>query len=535
MRDSGPLKTVGGALRHFWWIVCLLALFGAFGGYLAATNRPPTYQATAQLGLDTSQNINQGFDIALQADQFLSQRYINMATSRSVLDKACLTAKLTCDSISLAPRVSATNSRTTGVILINVTSRSPVEAAVLANAIANQVVAQNRAQIEALITPTRAYLAGELKRQDDQIQAIRNQLAVVQKSGGTEGTIANQSAPLLSELNQSQLTRSATYAKLQELDVQGSRLQSTLSVQQDARPPLKPIDPNPPVYVLVGLAAGLLLGFLGALLAERLDDRIRDSAQLAEATGTHFVLEMSRASGGSRPDRMEREAASYALGHASMVARYEGVRSVLVVAATLGDQVAEVGLGLARAAAELGDRVLVIQSERGSNGGAEAIGATLGPGRSSRVVVEAADLEEQARYDLPSRDGFDLIVSCTPPPGYSSEAMSVVSATDVAIVVATRGRTRFRDARWTAELLRHTGVRLSGAILLGRNGARRQLARLAPLASLVPPASEAPEVPVGSPEAGGEAPFGNAVALTLRRRARALRRTAGKKSAAEDL
>lgn len=82
--------------------------------------------------------------------------------------------------------------------------------------------------------------------------------------------------------------------------------------------------------------------------------------------------------------------------------------------------------------------------------------------------------------NLPAPDGFDLIVSCTP--GYRSDAMAVVSATDVAVVVATRGRTGFRDARRTAELLGHTGVRVSGAIPLGRNGlSRRPPARLAPL------------------------------------------------------
>ena len=481
-RGPGPISTVGSAPRHFWWILCLFAVTGAGAGAWAASTRPPTYQATALLSLDVTQNLSQGFDVALQSDQFQSQRYIQMATSRSVLDKACVAAKVHCDATSLAPRVSATTSRTTGIIQISVTARSASEAASRTNAFAQQVLAQNRAQIDALFDPVRQLLQADLKQQEDRIQAIRNQLTAVQRSVATEGSIANQSVPLIAELTQAQSQETATYTKLEDHDLQKARVLNALSLQQAATPPPRPIDPNPPLYVLGGLLGGLLLGFLVALLVERLDDRIRDCAQLADATGTQLVLEMSKGGGGSNPQRLEQEAASYALAHASLVARKEGVRSVLVVAATLGDPVADVGVGLARAAADLGERVLVIQADRRSVG-QEAVPRSFGPGRASQVVVEATGADDDGKQgNLPAPDGLDLIVSCTPPPGYSSDAMAVVSTTDVAVVVATRGRTRFRDARWTAELLRHRGVRVSGAIHLGRNGSRRRPpARLAPL------------------------------------------------------
>jgi hypothetical protein len=170
-----------------------------------------------------------------------------------------------------------------------------------------------------------------------------------------------------------------------------------------------------------------------------------------------------------------------------MLVRQEGVRSVLIVAATLGDQVDDVGLGLARAAADFGDRVLVLQSS-GRQNGEEGHGGRDGSHRgsalerTSQVVVEAVAKEDVGR-ELTSADGFDLIIACTPPPGYSSNAMSVVTSTDLAIVVATRGRTRFKDARWASELLRHTGVPVAGAIMLARRAAGRSAPRprLAPL------------------------------------------------------
>jgi capsular polysaccharide biosynthesis protein len=525
MSTSGSLKTINGAFRHFWWLMCLITVIGLLGAGLTARQRPPTYQATATLNLDSTQSLGQGFDTALQSDQFLSQRFIQLASSRAVLQQACTTTKIKgCDPVPLAKQVSATNSRATGLIDVSVKSGSPKDAASLANAIADEVVRQNRAQADAYLDPTRSLLQGQLKQQDDRIQSIRGQINSVQRSGATEGSITNSTAPLLADLNTAQSQYTATFNRLQDLDVVKSRLQSLLSVQQRALPPTAPIDPNLPVYLAVGLAAGLLVGFLAALLAERLDDRIRDSGQLAEATGSQLVLEMPKPPTGRREgEQSEREAASYALAHASMLVRQEGVRSVLVVAATLGDQVDDVGLGLARAAADFGDRVLVLQSSGTGNGG-EAHGGrepshrNWALERTSKVVVEAVAKEDVSR-ELTTADGFDLIIACTPPPGYSSNAMSIVTSTDLAIVVATRGRTRFKEARWASELLRHTGVPVAGAILrarglVGRAGPRP---RLAPL--------RAPE-PMSPAPAGGPPPrrpgpaVDNAFTVEPRRRGR---------------
>jgi capsular polysaccharide biosynthesis protein len=488
MSTSASLKTINGAFRHFWWLMIAITVLGVAGATAAARQRPPTYQATATLNLDSTQSLGTSFDTALQSDTFLSQRFIQLATSRAVLQQACVSTRVKgCDPVTLAKQVSASNSRATGLIDINVRSGSANDAANLANAIVDEEVRQYRAQADATLAPTSNLLTAQLKQENDRIQSIRNQISAVQRAGGTEGTVANNTAPLLSDLSNAQSEYTATFNRLQDLDVQKTRLQNLLSVQQRALPPPTPIDPNLPVYLAVGLAAGLLIGFLAALLAERLDDRIRDSGQLAEATGSHLVLEMPSSSGKrGAAERQEREAASYALAHASMLVRQEGVRSVLVVAATLGDQVDDVGLGLARAAADFGDRVLVLQSSAAGNGDGHGVreGSHRGSAleRTSQVVVEAVAKEDVGR-ELTSADGFDLIIACTPPPGYSSNAMSIVTSTDLAVVVATRGRTRFRDARWASELLRHTGVPVAGAILRARTlvGSARSRPRLAPL------------------------------------------------------
>src|SRR5438309_1426622 len=89
MMEGSPLATIGNALRRGHYLVWGAAALAAALALGAASFRHPTYQATALLSINASQNASQGVDISIQAQQVLSQRYINMATSRPVLDQVC--------------------------------------------------------------------------------------------------------------------------------------------------------------------------------------------------------------------------------------------------------------------------------------------------------------------------------------------------------------------------------------------------------------------------------------------------------------
>ena len=219
MDTPSARKTVGGALAHHYRLLCVVVLVVTGAAAAAAVVRPPTYQATAVLDLDESPNVNGGFDLAVQADQFLSQRYIQMATSRELLEQVCSGSAIRCSAASLAKQVSATTSKTSGTIQVSVNAGSRFEAAELANGVANKVVEENRAEIAAAAASARAYLQNELQRQSAQIAAVQASLRAAQVPGRTEATVANASAPLLSDLNAAQAQYTAAYTRLTDLDV----------------------------------------------------------------------------------------------------------------------------------------------------------------------------------------------------------------------------------------------------------------------------------------------------------------------------
>jgi capsular polysaccharide biosynthesis protein len=330
-----PLGTVGGALRRRHRLVWLPALAAvAVAGLLVAV-LPATYEATALLGLDEQQEAGLGFDLALQADQYLTQRYVAMATSAPVLDRVCAGAGAGCDPNVLAREVTAAPTKAAGVIAVTVRMGSAVQAARMATAVARQVVAQNQAQAVATAAPTRTYLNGQLDQLERQQQAIQARMTAA-PSGAQPA--------LLAQLQMTQQQYTATYGRIQDADVQQARLSAALLVRQVASVPSRPADPDLVRYVLVAAAAGLTGGFLLALLVDLLDRRVRDGGDLAAATGADVVLDadprfaateccallLNAGTGGGTPD------------------------DVLVVAASRHDAAGGVGDDLARAAAEMG-------------------------------------------------------------------------------------------------------------------------------------------------------------------------------------
>ena len=493
MQGSPPLKTLGQAFTHFHWLLWGMALLAGTLAFGATFVRHPTYEATATLTLYEANNTSQGFDLALQADQYLTQRFIALATSRPVLEQVCATEGGSCDPVALSKRVQATTPRATGQISIIASGSSPARAARLANDVANDLVGRNRAEVDAAMSPERTYLQRQLASIDGSINATQVQIQQIQNAPGTDASIGNGLAPLLSKLNLLQGQYANTYAKLQDLDVVAAQRAATLSVYEPAIAPSKPADPDPVRYVSVGVLGGLIVGFLLALLAERFRDRIEDGTELAEAAGCSIVLDL-----GGRANSTTIGPYGF-LAQASLQARQRDGRTLLLVAASVQDRVDGVAEALATAAAQVHHRVLIIRAAGPLDeldrrdiptGDGSNPGVSMKPEVSSgRVVVAARPDKTGANprsrrnqrfrdvdgYAPRNQDGFDLIIHCALPPMADPSMRWARPAGDSAILVATRGSTRFSEAGRTAAHLRRLGVETAAAILLPRITTRSRL------------------------------------------------------------
>ena len=193
--------------------------------------------------------------------------------------------------------------------------------------------------------------------------------------------------------------------------------------------------------------SGLVVGFMLALLAERFRDRIVDGSELAEATGSELVLGVDY-----------REAAvvigSYGLLSSADLGEEGSSAQLLLVAASPDVPVDDLAMDLAAAAASEHRRVLVVPT---------------GPGRALREVNDSGvggRLHPQPRQ--PGSADADLTIRCVSP--LARPSMWLKPSAGPAILVATRNRTRFSEARRTAGLLRHLGLEPVATLLLTRGG-----------------------------------------------------------------
>ena len=133
--DSGvELRDYGVALRRHWKTGVGLALACLLAAVVVVLATPPTYRATAQVFVASSGEGTSGA-------QFVNQRvtsYPDVARSRAVLDPVIESLGLDESFADLRARVEATNPLETSQIDIAVTGRDAVEAARVADAVAEE-------------------------------------------------------------------------------------------------------------------------------------------------------------------------------------------------------------------------------------------------------------------------------------------------------------------------------------------------------------------------------------------------------------
>src|SRR5215471_2710708 len=167
--STAPITTVGRSLRRRAWLVALITLGGVAAAYWASIHRPPVYEASALVSIDEGQSANQGVDVAMQADQFLTQRFISLGTSHEVLAAVCAKEGHGCDATALARQVKVTTPRATAQLQVSADASTPATAVRLANEVADVLIARNAVEVDAELGPQRAYLSDQLKQEGDQL------------------------------------------------------------------------------------------------------------------------------------------------------------------------------------------------------------------------------------------------------------------------------------------------------------------------------------------------------------------------------
>jgi capsular exopolysaccharide synthesis family protein len=254
------LRHLLGVVRARIWVIAVsVALFMIAAAAISAL-MPKSYDAQALIEITDSQPSSDLFTDASQRELPRTTLETQVELIRRRLLTASVAQTLGVTRQDLQSNVSVTAVPDTNIISINVTDRSPVRAAAIANSIA-----------EAYLTWTRQRRLAGLKAAIDEMQA-RLKDAVSSLSGpgdATKSVIAGNAYTLLTQ-------------RLEELRV-NQRLEAGIGhLAVPAEPPTIQSAPRPLANLAFGLAFGLLFGIAAAFAAEYQDNRIKSVTEAEE-------------------------------------------------------------------------------------------------------------------------------------------------------------------------------------------------------------------------------------------------------------
>ena len=309
----------------------------------------------------------------------------------------------------------------------------------------------------------------------------------------------------LSPVDQASVQGQQLQARRRELEIAAALQTGGVDVVRRAVAPDSPASPRPKVSGVLGLLLGLLLGAALALVLEFADRRLRDEQSIEELFGLPILAAIPPPPRRGGDDHLQREA--YGMLAANVrLGRGGEPQVVLTTSPSPEEGKTSVTLGLARALARLGQRVIVIEADlrrpsmatraplegsRGLSGmlsSSEAILAAelvwLDATTMEPVTVESMDdaltlavlpagpvpahaprlLASPAMASVAetARALADVVLIDTAPIGTVNDAVTLARFVDKVIVVARLNRTTKDAARRALRVLRNLDIELTG-------------------------------------------------------------------------
>jgi succinoglycan biosynthesis transport protein ExoP len=345
--------------------VMVIVAGGSFG---YSSLQPKVYEAGATLVVGQSlSSVNPDYT-ALLASQSLSTTYATVATTRPLLQNVIESLGLPGTTDDLARRVSASAAIGSTILSITAEDGDPAQAAAIANALADQLIAASPA--------VQGRQTGVQKFVDADLQATQAQIQAAQTEANTLGALTTRTpvqdarlATLQAELTSLQ----SSYATLLGFSSSGSA--NLLSIIQPAVAPTAPISPRPLLNALLAIVLGLMLVAAAVFLFAYLDDTVQTPEVVEELTGLPTLGTVLRMTGDAKRSEMYRlatlvyprsaaaEAYRTLRANVDFTAVDDPVRTLLVTSAVPSEGKTVTAANLAIAFALAGRRVLLVDAD----------------------------------------------------------------------------------------------------------------------------------------------------------------------------
>jgi succinoglycan biosynthesis transport protein ExoP len=484
------------------WLPLLIATVAIAAGatYAISGALPKVYEAKARLNVGQSLSaVNPDYN-QLLVSQRLSTTYAEIATTRPILEAVIRQLDLGMTPEELLRRVRADAPLDSTLLTITAEDADPSRAAAIANALAEQLIAATPA-IQGRETDLQASVDADLQATRDQIKATQATVATL--AGLTERTAAQEAE--LAALDDRLASLRSTVATL--LSFSSGSASNLLTVIEPAVSPPAPISPKPLLNALLAAALGLLAAVGVVVLAEHLDDRIRDADVVQEVAGLSTLGMIARMKGDRSRSEIYRLVAllnprsSVAEAYRALRTNIEfasvdvPIRTLLVTSSVPGEGKTTTASNLAIVFAQAGRRVLLLDADLRKPGVHQVFDLPNTHGLTTLLRDENVDLgaivqsteqdnlrvlttgplppnpaellgSQRMRATLDRlNDGNDLLILDSPPLQAVADAAILSSFIDGTLFVIDSARGRRGAVRQGREALTKAGANVVGAVL----------------------------------------------------------------------
>jgi succinoglycan biosynthesis transport protein ExoP len=342
-------------------------------------------------------------------------------------------------------------------------------------------------------------------RLPDTVQHLQGEITAAVPAGTVliDVMVKDRSATRAQAIGEALDGQFASYVSRLETPQADGQPSVTVSVVSPAGLQTRPLSPQTRLDVGLGVLIGLVLGVIGAVTLEALDDRIREEEDVALITEAPVLGRLVRDSGVRRHGRELLAAPDSPTGEAFRRLRASlhttidnEPRTFAIASAVPGEGKTFVAANLGVAVARTGQRVVLVNADVHSRSLAQMLGATPTRGLTDVLAGDGSlDVALHTDFNVP----LELLDSGPPPadPGAIFEsgrfaellntlggrgdavivdAAAVLEEPDAAVVAAAVswvilvvgvGTTRKSDLTSTVQALRMAGARLLGVVLNG--------------------------------------------------------------------
>ncbi|RMG95967.1 MAG: polysaccharide biosynthesis tyrosine autokinase [Chloroflexi bacterium] len=264
-------------IRLIWrwlWLIILGAIIAGGTAYVISKNTVPIYRASSRLLIDEAPGSGSNNEYAeLLVEQRLTQTYLQILSTRPVMEETITRLNLPYTPEQLAAKVSASSPQDTQIIIISVEDPNPELAAQIANTLGEVFIEQNRERESLRYAEPIQNWETRLDEIGNEIQAIETEINAL----GTPET-PEEEAELSrkdTKLKELQIQYTEAFNNLNQLRVSQAKESSNIVPIEPAQPPQRPIRPRTFTNTIMATIIGGMVALGFVFLMEYLDDTIK--------------------------------------------------------------------------------------------------------------------------------------------------------------------------------------------------------------------------------------------------------------------